>query len=1153
MMDISIFLNECVEGHDKELALTHLSVLQLCRENSVFSGVLSEMVEYCVCKSEGNDKCSIEAFVKLLNNRIERAVYSIPTQEYLFVDCVHAIKETFKIFPGQYCNFQNAVSRLFNFFREHKTRNDAVNMALVLLSISDTIASSLSLSRYEKGVPDNTAIFVPAGDYYHHLQETVFLKKDYIVKVLKKYGCNIENFEQLILNGEEIEDSTKFACDLSMIERHPFLQLDNGNYLLLQPSALLSSAYYILLSLFQEEMKENWYELYKIEVLQELLRTKALFDYGYMGMGEADEQPSLLYRVDKDKILCIQTILNPATFEAYRLFNEGMSRYMKQKYPKCKSNIVLAIDVIGMHGSCYNSGENDIVMLPVDDLEVILNANDFSPLDLWYYAEDKKNSIIKYSAQEIDLFAFYYNNQRSFYCNVPQRPTSAFSVAIGNALQLRYSNSREEDLHFLDLGYTNLFIERFRDISPNLPIYVPYRDASKTVYIGEYRRGKLVCSVKNDSSSERLKEIAKSIILWIYCIEYKNNLCLLYENVTIGLSFYMDKIYKVEREEVKGQFVIFKYYIPYSEANDFTQNDLEKKILYNLLDRLHDCNIQMNLDYRFIIEHTFNICRGHIYQGTNQLDILLNPDDGTDIYYLNKRCNDKLLHDISTDILTGYKRNVLLSVTESKNTAILIQNYIERKLNALLAMVANEELLIELLKLHHAFQYWKELGRARFVGINDFLSNIDEKYENQVSSAISYSEGDNATCYIIELIIRKGFGSPHAEVPSYDDFNMIFSYVAQLYNIGMYLDVLSVRKEKAKLKILESGRFCFPLQEMELYEHYFLELREEEFNKSRIYRKRLDNLPEFDVNTKKTSFVKAFISEYGIEYKTLNSIIVKCMKYSLAQNKAVCIMSEDQFVKTFFEHNFNYYNAFKKHFFLSKMVSKGLKYSEFYPHRHNRLFQISTRPWILYNGKVMYSYKSLFISYSIFLERLSNGILRASSTEMKAFMGSVREEKGQKFNLQMFHLFLDLDIKWLKVFQGVNIGKGETLENETPIGDIDLLLIDTCSGKIVCVELKNYVESRSLWSVMTQERETQDDIKKVIRRDEWCQKNIHLFKKLAHIDNDKECVLRTVFLTYNLQAHKYFIADGTTDANLVFLEVSQILDSPLDIFKVFDN
>ena len=97
------------------------------------------------------------------------------------------------------------------------------------------------------------------------------------------------------------------------------------------------------------------------------------------------------------------------------------------------------------------------------------------------------------------------------------------------------------------------------------------------------------------------------------------------------------------------------------------------------------------------------------------------------------------------------------------------------------------------------------------------------------------------------------------------------------------------------------------------------------------------------------------------------------------------------------------------------------------------------------------------------------------------------------------------------------------------------------------------MESRSLWSVITQERETQDDIKNVIRRDKWCQENIHLFKRLAQIENNKECALKTVFLTYNLQAHKFFISDGTTDSNIVFLEVSQILDSPLDIFKVFDN
>lgn len=1150
-MGIVSKLNKTIKEYNKETALTYLSILQLCKENSLFSGILANMTEFCVYKTQGETIPTMEEFIYPMNKIVNKYNQDLPFQEFLFVDSVHANGKTFKVFPGQYCNFQKDVSTLLNLIAENEIKCKDLNLALILLTISDSIASRLSLTRYELGCPDKRTLHVPISEELSLLKDSVVLKRKELNEILQAHHFTIDDFNHLVLDIDVPIRIDSPDNEFSIIERLPFMRLTTGEYLILQPSALLSSVFCLLLSVYYEGVKGSWFELYKNETLQKLLRTRALSNYQSIGRGEVDEQPSLIFRVDKDKILCIQTVMKPEALNSYKLYNKGVYSYLNTKYPDFKINVILAIDVLGQHGSCMNFGENEVIIMPFEDLEVILNTVDFDPLDLWYYIEDRKNLRVKIHGQELDSFAFYYNNQRTFYNNVSLNPKTIFTIVIGNALQLRYENAKVEDLHYLSVGNNRFLVERYCDISTNLPIYVPFRDSSKNTFIGEYSNGHLILSVRRNYFPDLTKEIAKSIVLWTYCIEFQTKTQLVSTNIVIELILYNGNSYKMKKRKVNSTD-IFVYYIPLTDADNYTNEHLERNIILHLFQGLKKYKEGINPKYKSMISQTFKSCKGHILQGTNDPDILLNMDGETNLYYVCKRCCETLLDDIASVILRDYQKDNLLSVSESKATAITIQNYVENRLKESLRAVANKSFLIKLLKLHHAFQYWKALGRARYKGIDEFLSNIGEKYENQKLSAVSYSEGDNAACYIIELIIRNGYNTEESILPSFDDINMIFAYASLLYNIGMYLDVLYIRGEKARLRVLESGRFCFPLQEMDLFDRYFSKLREDGFDELSKFRKKVEELPQIDVDTKSPSFTKAFKEEYGFDYTTFHQVINRCLELSFAQDVAIYVMTEEKFVNSFFSsNNIDCYNSFKKHFIMSKEASTGLDYSEFYPHRHNRLFQMSTRPWVLYNNELMFSYKSLYISFSIFLERLSNGILRASSNEMKTYLGSVREKKGLMFNQQMYQLYSNLGISNLKVFQGVKIGKGEMLDNENSLGDIDLLLIDMITKKIVCIELKNYMESRSLWSVITQERETKDDLKIVIKRNNWCQNHIQNFKALINDNDDNKYDLKTVFITYNLQVHKYLNDEGTTDSQIVLMDVSQIIDAPLNIFNVF--
>ena len=528
----------------------------------------------------------------------------------------------------------------------------------------------------------------------------------------------------------------------------------------------------------------------------------------------------------------------------------------------------------------------------------------------------------------------------------------------------------------------------------------------------------------------------------------------------------------------------------------------------------------------------------------------MNQDGVSDLYFIDKRSTDRLLQDISKSVLNNYPRETLLSIEESKQTALKILSYVEDRMKCLLSNNTNEILLMRLFELHHALQQWKQLLRDRFNGISSFLANFGLEYSDQVSFAQQYSETDNAVCFLIENIIRYNYTVTDTQRISYDDYNMLFACADELYMIGQYLDVLNLRQEYARLEILVSGRFCFPLEEMNLYSKYFEKLRQLEFNDSKLMSLKMELIPEYQIDTENYHFKSAFFKEFGLEYDTYLNILYQCVNYSINYEIPICVMPEEEFSKQFFnDANHDNYYIFKKHFVLSKESASNLQHSEFWPHRYNRAFQLSTRPWIYYNNKIWYSYKSLLVSFKIYKERLSTGAFRAKSKEMTAFQGKLREDKGSMFNKQMCLLFEHAGGNEIKVFQSIKIGKNEKLKNKVDLGDIDLLLINPNQKKIICIELKNYTESRTLWSFLNQNRESNSDLKQVLKRDKWCKSHIRDFNILDN-DVNEDYSLMTVFLTNNIQTYKYIQAENS---EITLMEVSDILDAPLTIFNIFDN
>lgn len=123
---------------------------------------------------------------------------------------------------------------------------------------------------------------------------------------------------------------------------------------------------------------------------------------------------------------------------------------------------------------------------------------------------------------------------------------------------------------------------------------------------------------------------------------------------------------------------------------------------------------------------------------------------------------------------------------------------------------------------------------------------------------------------------------------------------------------------------------------------------------------------------------------------------------------------------------------------------------------------------------------------------------------------------------------------------------GKWLNADSDLGDIDILLINIPRKLIVCIEAKDFVESRTVYELIQQDRKiVTKELAHVVRRDEWCKKNILSFQKYVEAV-DKTYTVKTIFLTYNESAYNYFEHEEKVD--ILFLSAIDLIENPMVVF-----
>ena len=1123
----------------KDELVRYLASLHVYAQNSSNILRLSMLLYEAMSGKGGKEHVFIPKFQKEIEKYYPYDMNEDP-QEYLFVDAVHTPRGTYRVFPGIFSYLQYNLTRLFELAEMMKLDEKFFRLVYVYLEISDELAERCGYSRYEKGYPEHDSLYCSNYKETESCLKKVTFSRSEIENLTEKLGLERSQIEAMICYAKRKEyKDFQFVMDgYSPIEKTPLYTLNADELVVLQPSTLLSAAYLQCLDIIKQNISEDELNSRYLDVLMSEV-DMTMRQNGAKNCGGAiidSRLGYLLYYYDNGGIACITTTHQGTKDDDFK----AIEAVIKEQHPDANVFYAETVNALGMDTPSVSSRTGHII-LTIDEFKIMMGQEGMSVTDLYYYSQARKG-LKNIIGQEIDMFAAYWENKQTFYNY--QAPTFT-NFVTGNAFELRrrYFNKRDE--HLVEGPGHLMMVRHFDEYPDRLPIYVPTGDKSKTLFVGEYGKTNLTAIVdaEDDDTKMALREIAKCIVVWTYGFGYRYGEELLNRDIKVVINLKDQQ--QPHMRQIGNDFL--EYTIP-KRFYELTPKDKthDQLVVGFWVDALIEFDLTDVEDSKSKTDTMFEECEGSILiikpQGVEYWTV----NDGHDAsYYVNENACDRVLDDIASHLnMGGTERK--LSIKESKEVSLKVIEFLGSTLNGQLSKYASDKFVKSLMELHHGSLYWLAITSRRFEKVNAVMNYIGADWREQKALLGKYSETNNLTQCLLERIVSNGYYS--TTDPKVAEIDKVYAYMHQLYIFGVYLDMLTFKIPGMEIVMLANGRVGLPVEKMNEQMAYFNDLRENELYRPKAYRRLHSILSGPIIDTNDEQFKEAFKDEFKIEYKQWHSVIEKSLEYSLDTEQPIVdipwvVFEREVLLKAMGKEDIR---IFKNIFCLYNGMAEGSLPSESFAQRFNRKYQMSSRPWLCFRDRVLYSTKSLHQHEHVMHERLNEGKVHFTSPKMEAYMSDVNSRKGPEFEKNLRAFYEAMNLNYLKAFRGVNIGPGECLDNDEPIGDIDVLLINTASKKIVCMETKDYYESRSMYEVLTENRKTGDDMEKPLKRDAWCKGHIKSFSVLCS-DVDESYSCDTIFVTVNMPAYVY--SHTEEERPIKVIPALDIMDNPMVVFE----
>lgn len=1131
--------NKFYHNLKRDKMLKYLSYLSVLQENSRFCYRLEmALIEaYLMWKRGKHDWLHIDRILEYGNPQEN-------PQERLFVETVNTPIGSYKVFSAFYLTHKYLLSQLLFLAHKEKTDQNKLTIVYAILEISNKIADRFNYGRNICGKYDAESVYTSNYKEYGKCQSYNSFSKAEVNSILAKYKVEEKYLQPFLLCMKRKE----YKKDLSQLghsdtfELHPFLKLDGGDFLVLFPANLLRLAYRLCYGILVKELGEKTL-LSLIE--KEMIQETGFFLQG--GHGSFIEQKNyhdtsfLWFQFDEDKVANVTIVLADKKANLEQAVKDSETA-IKQAFP-FKNIFTFLVTQAMTEESLFMTFGHDVAHFSLEELNIVMGQDRMNLLNLYYYDQDRRIQGFLPTVQEIDRFAYYSSNHNTFYRD--EMP-DIMVVEIGYALSMREKYLCGQDAHIVQYAPKSSYVmvKHYADIPKQIPIYAPYMMVKGLLMLELQNYNLWIHIVCKEEHRIFGREATIALMNWLFAIEKKLWVNTIGQNLYVELCVMPGGVYEWKKE--KDQSMVFC--VP-EEIMSSDATTLERDLVGQFLKAIKDCGFSSNESLFDTGMQLLDSAPGRFIQvGESENITIIDEKDGVDsCYYVNSRYCDKILSEIA-DFLNIKGSEQTFDFAESRKIMIRVSDYILDEVKKLLAEMDTQLLLTSLLNLHHAMIYWSKLTKRRYDSLSKAYSFLDATFDNQLDYVNEYSEMNTLTQSMIETIVLNGIHNTGGK-PELEKLDRLFALMHFSLNMGVYMDQLGEKIKGSELTILKNGRLVMPKPIIDKLNAYFYRLRKLSMSNPELYTRLHNLMPTSSINPSDEIFIKAYKAQFGISFEKYCKVLKASIDYASYNKKPIMVLPEKKFFEKICAGIFDEEEAkvFMANFVLTKDLNNGdLKFSDRWVQRFNRPVQVTARPWILFDGNIYYSTKTLYESWMIRVERLNNGTVVNTTLEMQALVSKVNKEKGREFTISVRRLYESLPLDYLYVDSEVKIMPGKNLNSDKDLGDIDILLINKKNKQIVCIEAKNFSESRTVYELIQQNRKiVTKELSHVIERDVWCKNNINKFKFYVS-EIDDEYSVKTIFLTYHENAYKYF--EHELENDITFLSAVEIVENPMILF-----
>ena len=1093
----------------------------------------------------------------LNTNYASHHLEDIPTN--LYTDLLTFYGGDYLIFPGitdtgSYV-LSNLLTAVFNWPESgipDQFKNNCMHASLLVLNLSNAIATRLGYNRYLEGNVTEQQINIPTHTQLASLQDALTFSQEEIQGLSTEHSIAPEALEMFLLDINN-PDLQNVHMQESPLLVKPIL-FHNEEYIIASPATLS----YALTEFITSQANLSGYMEQVGNAYHNMIWNNTQLHLSQLGF-IAIESPLLeeisdtqirekIYRFDDDKLAYIQYVTSSGADIQERkqhIINETLasSEYSDHEFMDITLVSSMGKDLFFMFS---RTDQSKSIGMPIHDFDTLIKLKDHSAFDLWKFSIAREEQIPDskmFGASFLDVFKVYKENDDSFYLSDEHEKT-ILHIEPGYATDLyqeaKLLSDEHSALRIYDGRLVNVPVIRKEESSP---IYYSPSDLGLELQllVEGYFQSLWISPLKNtgdipDTARGLYYEMTDAIAYWLWQCQdlIKGDLALLGENpLTITFDLNPEESFdpferNFERDPVFSDHFnvtisnntlnvsIPSSIIPYLYgADNEGERVLLKHILlgFNQLLSIQQQPVIENDRVDAIIESAAPLgVKKKVFVLDTSDNLLIDPSNLSKHRYIQSYDINVVLNSIVPDL--GGLCPEASDITAKKDKIGLTKNIVLEvllpKLGAIISQYQHESLLTRLIGLNESLIQKREDLRLKtptriacFVSVEEQTVDLHDSLSklNQTTIAVR--------CLIEHLAAEPSTGNKIVSTTAIDE---LIAIVSQIVTWGSLGDQIKHDLFDIKIGVLPSGRIGTEktLHNAIFDPYYASKSKENVQNAVDTFEQCFPQHLELDSKNPPEYLENAFLSEFGLTFTRICELVndLRIIAYQQSTPFASILKSE-----LFIEINKN------DHTYTEEEFSKGLDYLclfergevknipegfdgfDISPWRFNRRLSLLRKPLVSVSNidtpedpTIYWGFRQLLTSRMYLSDQcMTNRLKVIEGGSVQKVLGKLTQVNGKNLVQSILE---ELKSDQLIIDSEVFINTKSELKADKDIGDVDVLVIDKSSQLIYSLECKYRAPSRNIKEMIEEvnkffgDKKNKGDIEKHVGRDEWLKENL---------------------------------------------------------------